>query len=235
MFKAKDMELASSSGLRDSISKASGRTAKRKDTESGDPRKEMSMKVSGKTTGKMAKEPTSTLEAPNISATSKISSNTAEARNNLPTETDMLAITARENLMATEPTPGLMEISTREIFSKDPAKAKAPSSIKTVLSIKVIFSMINATGRASRNTRKDSTSKANFTRARRYQEKNTPKKEKLFPSSSSNSDIIFIPLTNEKHTFNPLLMKSNNNNARNIYLAAGTTRHPFDRIDDLEH
>ena len=91
------MELASSSGRRDNISKVSGRMAKIMDTVSGDHRKEMSTKASGKTTGKTAKESTSTLEAPNISAHSKISSNTEEARNNLPTETGMLAITAREN------------------------------------------------------------------------------------------------------------------------------------------
>ena len=59
------MELGSSSGSRDNISKASGNKAKRKDTESGDPRKETSTKASGKTTGKMAKESISTLEVPN--------------------------------------------------------------------------------------------------------------------------------------------------------------------------
>ena len=188
------MVLVSSSGHRDNTSKASGGTAKRKDMESGDHKKEMSTKVSGKTTGKTAKEPTFTLEAPNMSATSKISSNTAGARNSLLTETDMPAITARESLMATGPTPGAMEISTREIFRKDPAKAKALSSLKTAQSMKVTFSTINATGRAGKNTRKDSTSRGNFMRARRYQEKDTPKKEKLFPSSSSSSDNIFIPL-----------------------------------------
>ena len=52
------------------------------------------------------------------------------------------------------PTSGSIEISTREIFRTDPAKAKAPSSIKTALSTRVIFSTINVTGRANRNTRK---------------------------------------------------------------------------------
>ena len=67
----KGMELGNLVGQKENSSRESGNLGRKMAMESGNPRKETSMKASGKTTGKTAKGPISIQEVQNIQVTSK--------------------------------------------------------------------------------------------------------------------------------------------------------------------
>ena len=113
--KAKDMEQESSSGLMEKNLKGSGDQARNRVMEFGNLQKETFTRVSGKTTNKMVKGHTSMQEDQNILATSKTSSSTDEANNNLQTETNIKESIGRVNLMATVNIFGKTVMYTKEI------------------------------------------------------------------------------------------------------------------------
>lgn len=100
-------------GIMENNSRESGKTEKRMDMVFGNPRKEISTKANGRTTGNTERDIMFTQVDPNTAVTSKTSSRAARVRKNLPTEINTQACTNKANHMAMEDTFGQMAIHMR--------------------------------------------------------------------------------------------------------------------------
>jgi hypothetical protein len=119
-----------------------GRKVRKMDMEFGNLLKEIIMKEDGKIINRMVKEYSLMLEDLSTVDTLKIFLSTAEDKNNLLTEINLLANTNMASLMALEDTSGQMGTHTMVNSFKVREKAKEHLQIKMARFIEVILQMI---------------------------------------------------------------------------------------------